>query len=182
MSADKTHWMGRMGRWLRLHMLRAVRENASPARTALGLALGAFIGIFPTFLIGTPLAFFVAGRLSLNRAAAVAGTIISVNPLTAPGLYWLSAWLGLKFRRPETEMVEVEGLFNMIREYGGAFLLGNAVVAASGAILLGGAMWLLVRRKGPKGMKSWLSKPKRYRPASADVPTNRTSAEVRQLP
>jgi uncharacterized protein (DUF2062 family) len=62
-----------------------VRENSTPARTGLGFALGAFIGIFPSFLLGTPLAFLIAGRLGWNRAAAAAGTFLT-NPLTAPML------------------------------------------------------------------------------------------------
>ena len=82
MSNDKTYWAGRLGRWGRLHLLRALRENASPARTALGLALGAFIGIVPSFMVGAPLSFFLAGRLGWNRAAAVAGSVVSMNPVT----------------------------------------------------------------------------------------------------
>ena len=79
----------RFARWVRLQLIRMVRENSTPAKTGLGFALGAFIGVFPSFLIGTPIAFFVAGRLGLNRAAAIGGTTL-MNPLTAPVLYSIS--------------------------------------------------------------------------------------------
>ena len=79
----------RVKRWLRTHVRSVLRENASPLRTSAGLALGAFIGILPSFLVGTPIAFFLAGRLTLNRAAAVVGTFFT-NPLTAPIFYSIS--------------------------------------------------------------------------------------------
>ena len=79
MSDDRTSGLTRFGRWLRLHLLRVIRENASPGRTALGFGLGAFIAIFPTLLFGTPLAFIVAAKLKLNRAAAVAGATGTVK-------------------------------------------------------------------------------------------------------
>ena len=86
MSNDKTHWAGRLGRWVRLHLLRALRENASPGRTALGFAIGAFIGVVPSFMVGGPLAFFLAGRLGWNRAAAMDGLINNLSEYALPYL------------------------------------------------------------------------------------------------
>lgn len=174
MSDDKTSGLGRLGRWLRLHLLRSVRENASPGRTSLGLALGVFIGIFPSFLIGTPLAFYVAGKLHLNRAAAIAGTIISMNPITAPFVYSFSAWLGFRMLNREVVEMQTIGLWNYLQQYAAPFLLGNTVVAATIAVVLGAAMFAWTRRGG--SVRSMVRKPKVYaqpRPASqpADVRT-----------
>lgn len=179
MSRDKRHWLGRMGRWFRLNLLRALRENASPGRTALGLALGAFIGIVPSFLIGAPLSFFLAGRLGLNRAAAVAGAVTSMNPLTAPFLYSLSAWLGFEITGRQMER-EVEGILNYLREYAGPFLLGNALVALGIAIILGLAMFVIVSRAGgSRGLRTIIIKPKRYRPRPQASRSTEGSAEIR---
>lgn len=175
MSDDRTSGLARLGRWLRLHMLRAIRENASPARTALGLGLGAFIGIFPSFLIGTPLSFFVAGKLRLNRAAAVAGATLSMNPVTAPFLYSLSAWLGFRILDRETVSIEAAGLWDYLQQYTGPFLLGNTLVAFTIAASLATGMFVWARRRG--GLRGIVRHTKRYRPArqspadSAEVPT-----------
>lgn len=72
-----------------------LRENSSPLGTSAGLALGAFIGILPSFLLGTPIAFFLAGRVGLNRAAAVIRTLFT-NPFAAPIFYSISTHLGLQ--------------------------------------------------------------------------------------
>ncbi|MEZ5367293.1 MAG: DUF2062 domain-containing protein [Bryobacterales bacterium] len=162
-SRDKTSRVARIGRWLRLHGLRSLRENSTPARTALGVALGAFIGIFPTFLVGAPLAFFVAGRFKLNRAAAVAGAVISMNPITAPILYPLSAWLGVELLDREHIEKGATGLLQSITEYGGAFLLGNTIVALTVALIFSAVIFVLVSRKG--GLRALVLKP-RYRPVA----------------
>ncbi len=182
MSRDKSHWMGRMGRWVRLNLLRALRENASPGRTALGLGLGAFIGIVPSFLIGAPLSFFLAGRLGLNRAAAVAGAVVSMNPLTAPFLYSLSAWLGFEITGRQMER-EVEGILNYLSEYAFPFLLGNALVALGFAVVLALLMFIFVSRAGgTRGMRTMMTRPKRYRPRPQPSQAAEASAEVRPLP
>ncbi len=159
--ATTTRWT-RLGRWVRLHLLRSLRENASPARTALGLGLGAFIGIFPTFLIGTPLAFFVAGRIGLNRAAAVAGTVLAMNPITGPFLYSLSAWLGFELLNREQIEREAQGLMGLWGDYMAPFLVGSAVVAFTVAVVLATAMFIFVRQRG--GLRTLLVKPKTHKP------------------
>ena len=166
MSLNKRHLIGRAGRWIRLHLLRAVRENSTPARTALGLGVGVFIGIFPSFLIGTPLAYLCAGRLGLNRAAAVAGTII-MNPVTAPFLYWWSAELGQELLQSELRQVEIQGFWGYLQHNAAAFFLGSALVALLFAGLLGLAGFLIVRRWGPHGLRAMLVKRRIYRSASS---------------
>jgi uncharacterized protein (DUF2062 family) len=162
MNRQENGRLTRLGRWVRLHLLRSVRENSTPMRTALGAALGAFVGIFPTILIGMPLAFFLAGRLGLNRAAALGGAAISMNPVTAPFLYSLSVWVGVEILGRDIE-AQASGLLQSFREYGAAFLLGNTVVALSVALLFAVLMFVAVSRKG--GLRPLLIKP-RYRPVA----------------
>jgi uncharacterized protein (DUF2062 family) len=126
----------RFRRWIRLQAVNVVRENSTPAQTGLGFALGIFIGVFPSFAVGTPLAFFFAGRLGWNRAAAMGGTFL-MNPFTAPVLYSASTWLGLKILGRELEAAPVSGLLNYLQHYGLAFLLGNTLFAIALATFFG---------------------------------------------
>ncbi len=128
MDGNQTTRGKRLAHWLRLRARRVVRENSTPARTGLGFALGSFIGVFPSFLIGSPLAFFLAGRFGWNRAAAVAGTFL-MNPVTAPVFYWISTWLGLEVLGREVETAQIGGLINQAPHFGLAFLVGNTLFA-----------------------------------------------------
>ena len=135
----------RLTHWLRLQVGRVVRENSTPARTGLGFALGAFIGVFPSFLIGSPLAFFLARRFGWNRAAAVAGTFL-MNPVTAPVFYWISTWLGLELLGRNIEMARIAGLVNHVPHLGLAFLVGNTLFALVLAGSLGTLVFLFVQK------------------------------------
>ena len=148
MNAAKQGWMSRFARKVRYYSMKAIRENASPSRTALGLGLGVFVGIFPSFLIGTPLSYFLAAKLGLNRAAAVGGSVLSLNPITAPFVYSMSAWLGLEILGREIEeAVQVEGLLNYLSLYAVPFLVGNTVIALTVATVMAGLVFLLISSK-----------------------------------
>jgi len=132
--------------WLKAKLLDGMREGTSPAKVSSGFALGLFIGIFPTLAIGSPLAFWAARRLGWNAGAALAGTLL-MNPLTAPPIYSLSLWLGAELLGQRLELSHVHGLLDYLRQAGGAFLLGNTIVALSSALLSGlGVHWFLLRR------------------------------------
>jgi hypothetical protein len=136
MARQKVSRWKRFGRWLRLQALRMIRENSTPARTGLGFALGTFIGVFPSFMVGTPLAFFLAGRFGWNRAAAMGGTFL-MNPLTAPVVYSTSTVIGLQVLGRDLDVAPVSGMLNYIRHFGMAFLVGNTIVAVLIASVLG---------------------------------------------
>lgn len=154
-NRGKASRLKRFSRWSRLQLIRMVRENSTPARTGLGFALGAFIGIFPSFLLGTPIAFLVAGRLGWNRAAAAAGTFLT-NPLTAPMFFSLSAWLGLEMMGHDLETAQVHGVMDHLRQFGLAFLLGNTVVALSFSALFGTSLFLVLKHYGHAGLRRML--------------------------
>jgi len=139
----------RLKKWCRVQLRRGLRENASPLRTSAGLALGAFIGIVPSFFVGSPLSFFLAGRLGLNRAAAVVGTLFT-NPLTAPFFYSISTQLGLQMLG--TQEGSTAGTApSMIRHYGAAFLVGNATFALAFALAAGLAAYVYFFFRGATG-------------------------------
>jgi len=136
MAKQKVSRWRRFGRWLRLQALRMIRENSTPARTGLGFGLGTFIGVFPSFMVGTPLAFFLAGRFGWNRAAAMGGTFL-MNPLTAPAVYSASTLVGLQVLGRDLDVAPVGGMLNYVQHFGIAFLVGNTIVAVLIATLLG---------------------------------------------
>ncbi len=126
-------------RWLALKCRAVFRENASPSRTAIGFAVGSFIGVFPSFLIGSPLAYFLASRFGLNKAAAVSGTFL-MNPFTAPVFYSISTWVGAGVMGEDYQLIKAEGVIEQLRHFGLAFIVGNtlfalAVAAVGGAVM-----------------------------------------------
>ena len=145
MDGDQTTRGKRLTCWLRLQVRRVVTENSTPARSGLGFALGSFIGVFPSFLIGSPLAFFLAGRFGWNRAAAVAGPFL-MNPVTAPIFYWISTWLGLEVLGREVEAAQIGGLISRMPHFGLAFLVGNTLLALVVAGALGTLTFFFVRK------------------------------------
>ena len=138
----------RLDRWVRLQYLGVLRETASPGRAGLGFGLGAFIGIFPTFGVGSLLAFYVARRLRWGRRAAVIGTLV-MNPLTAPFFYSLSACLGAWLLNRNVAIVGVRNLFASVQDLGLSLFLGSAIVAAVSAVLLGSAVYLWLKSGHP---------------------------------
>jgi uncharacterized protein (DUF2062 family) len=133
---------------VRLHLLIAARQKTTPLQTALGFALGCFIGIFPSAGVGTPLAVAFATRLELNIGAAFAGTFV-MNPLTAPFFYTLSSWVGFNLLRSEWQGgPRAEGWITFLSQFGPAFLLGITVLAVVMSLLTGLLIYLVVWRRG----------------------------------
>ncbi len=83
----------RLLRSVRYAYVRLVRINDSPQKIAWGLAVGVFLGVFPTFGLGTLVALALAIVFKFNRAAAILGSLI-MNPLTTPFFWTASSVLG----------------------------------------------------------------------------------------
>lgn len=135
-------WRERVRRWGRYIYLRLVRQNDEPEKVAKGMGLGVFIGIFPTFGVGTVLAILIASWAKWNRASSVLGTFI-MNPLFNPFFVSLSVITGNLFV-PATSRITAEmfrggklwhGFLHAIPTY----LLGNFLVSTFFAML---AYWL----------------------------------------
>jgi len=131
-------WRHRVRRWGRYIYLRLVRQNDAPDKVAKGVGLGVFIGIFPTFGVGTILAIFIASWAKWNRAAAVLGTFI-MNPLFNPFFMSLSVVIG-NFFVPEGSRISVEMFRNGKLWHGflhaiPTYLLGNFLVSTFFATL-----------------------------------------------
>jgi hypothetical protein len=129
-------------RWGRYIYLRLVRQNDEPERVAKGLGLGVFLGIFPTFGVGTIMAVLIATWAKWNRASAALGTFI-MNPFFNPFFMSLSVVVGNLLVPPRLR-ITVESFSNG-RLWSGFFhavpvyLLGNMLVSLFFAAL---AYWL----------------------------------------
>jgi uncharacterized protein (DUF2062 family) len=135
----------------KLLYVHVVRINASPHRVALGVAVGAWLGVFPTFGLAAPVAYVLAWIFRFNKAGALAGAAV-MNPLTSPLFWAASAMLGAAFTGMEWRLV-----YNQIREESYVWALsrttyvyfvGNLVIAtAVAALCYGGAYWAVRARQ-----------------------------------
>ena len=139
---------GRLYRIYRFAYLAFVRNNDSPERLGRGAGLGIFIGVVPTLYFGPLIAVGLAGPLGANRAAALAGMIVT-GPVMA--LIWtLCAVVGNALVSPERRigpaLIEQHDTAAILSNFLGTFLLGNVMVAAGLALVGYGLVWLLAPR------------------------------------
>ena len=138
----------RLYRIYRYAYLAFVRKNDSPERLGRGAGLGIFIGVVPTFYFGPIIAVAVAGPLGANRAAALAGMIVT-GPVMA--LIWtLCVVVGNALvspaRRIGQALIERHDTAAVLANFLGTFLLGNMIVAVSLAIVGYGLVWWMALR------------------------------------
>jgi uncharacterized protein (DUF2062 family) len=128
----------RVRRWFRYLYLRLVRVSGDPVHVALGFSLGVFLGVFPTFGIGIPLALGLATLFRWNRAAALLGSLV-MNPVTTPFFWSLSAAAGALLFGLDRETVLAfaagKGRGEIFSEMALVYLAGNVVVALATSAL-----------------------------------------------
>ena len=104
-------------------------SDNSPHKVAGGLALGVFLGLFPTFGIGGVAAVGIAHILRLNKAAALAGLAI-LNPLTYPIFYPLFYIVGMIVTGTNLDTT-IEGIKKLaVGEVAVVYIAGNIVVSS----------------------------------------------------
>src|SRR3989304_6921092 len=125
-------------RWLKLHYYKVVRIDDPPDRIARGVAIGVFMGIFPTFGLGIIVAIVFAYILKANRASAVLGSFI-MNPFTIPIFWTLSSAVGAVIFWEDRELVMASiknhQFLNGIGWAYVVFLVGNIIVSSTSAAL-----------------------------------------------
>jgi uncharacterized protein (DUF2062 family) len=109
----------RFRRIFRYIFLRLVRVGGDPVHIGLGFAVGVFLGIFPTFGVGTPLAL--------------------MNPFTTPLFWTLSGSLGAALFRADAnkvlQSVENGERMKSFSEAALIYLTGNTLIALAGAVV-----------------------------------------------
>lgn len=119
-------------RTFRYIYLRLIRVGGDPVHVALGFSLGVFLGVFPTFGLGIPLALLLASLFRWNRVAATLGSLV-MNPLTTPFFWTLSGTVGAALFQADAKKV-LAGARNGERLHSltasaGIYLAGNLVVS-----------------------------------------------------
>ncbi|HBO84503.1 MAG TPA: DUF2062 domain-containing protein [Deltaproteobacteria bacterium] len=134
----------RIKRWIKLHYYKIVRIDDPPDKIARGVAIGVFMGIFPTFGLGILFAIVAAYILKANKASAVLGSFI-MNPLTTPIFWALSSTVGAAiFWEDRTIMQNIQN-HHFLNGLGWAslvFLVGNLIVSTA----FSAASYFLTRR------------------------------------
>lgn len=131
--------MPQIGRYflkLKADTKRLLRFRAEPSQVALGVAVGVFIGVFPTLGTGVLLTAALGALIRFNvPAALLAGTLSVAPPL---GTFWivLSAYVG--GIRPEVLQRihgSIKGLFQLGVEVLLHFLWGCLVVSIAASLM-----------------------------------------------
>lgn len=148
----------RFRRVFRYIFLRLVRVGGDPVHIGLGFAVGVFLGIFPTFGVGTPLALLIASLLRWNRVSAVLGSLV-MNPFTTPLFWTLSGSLGAALFRADAnkvlQSVENGERMKSFSEAALIYLTGNTLIALAGAVVSYFVSRKLVMAYREKRRKLW---------------------------
>jgi uncharacterized protein (DUF2062 family) len=118
--------------------------RSSPHQLALGMAIGIFIGIFPTFGFGGFAVLGLSPLFKYNVPAALVGGSILANPFLAPVWIFLSCWVvGIDFAAIKSSEQTLSMLAKHYRGVMGWYLLGNTVVSTVIALLSYGLTYVL---------------------------------------
>lgn len=130
--------------------------NSTPDKIALGFAIGAFVGIFPTFGIGAVFTVPLCYVTRANYVAAFLGSLIIMNPLTTPMFWALSAGLGALIFPSDVRVVieswKNNSVLDNIKTVSLVYVTGNliisTVVAAASFFVV---RWIVARKLKTRG-------------------------------
>ena len=118
----------------KLNLLKIHNARGSAHEIALGAAIGAFWGVFPTFGLSTVLSLLLYKLLRFNLIVALAATFIS-NPITSPFLLMISFKVGTLFIKTNIKF-EFENWHKNIPQLGYVILIGSTIVSSLTAIIV----------------------------------------------
>ncbi len=137
--------------WIRLRnwIRKLFHLRSTPHQIALGFAIGAFIGIFPTFGLGFLVISAIAVFIKFNVPAAFIGTAIA-NPFLGPLWIFLSYKIGSYFKpffHSDANIAAASGTMSKIFHAGLDYLVGNTLLSgflalASYFIVLRMVIWI----------------------------------------
>ena len=127
-------------------LVRDLRTEASgPAREAVAVGVGVFIGALPVYGLHLFLCLAAGSLLRLNRLKLYVAANIS-NPLVAPLLILSEIQAGALARRGELQSLTLAAVRQMDPgTFGGDLFLGSVIVGGLLGLTLGGATYLLTR-------------------------------------
>jgi len=121
-------------RKIKISFLKIYYARGSSYEIALGAAIGAFWGVFPTFGLSTPLVIIMYRFMKFNLIAAFSGAFIS-NPLTSPFWLFFSYKIGALFIHSEVTF-DLSHWTENLRELGLTMLVGSLLLSSITAIII----------------------------------------------
>jgi len=114
--------------------------RASKHEIALGIAIGVFVGVFPTFGAGALLLALLAPFFKFNITAAIIGTFVA-NPLTS--LFWISlscSVVGIDYSTVKNSIelirhLELAKFLGSVSVAVGLYFIGNVIVSTASGLL-----------------------------------------------
>jgi uncharacterized protein (DUF2062 family) len=120
--------------------------RGSAHEIALGAAIGAFWGVFPTLGLSTILSLLLYKVFRFNLVAAISGAFIS-NPLTSPFLLMISYKVGAYFIKSNIKF-EYDHWYKTLPQIGYALIVGSTVVSSfTGLIIYFSAKYAIEHRR-----------------------------------
>jgi uncharacterized protein (DUF2062 family) len=121
-------------RKVRINLLKIYYARGSAHEIALGAAIGAFWGVFPTFGLSTILSVLLYKIFRFNLLVAISAAFIS-NPLTSPFLLWISFKVGTYFITTDIQF-EYDLWYQNLSQIGYVMLIGSTLVSFFTALLV----------------------------------------------
>lgn len=133
----------------RINFLRVYHARGSAHEIALGAAIGAFWGVFPTFGLSTILSLLLYKFIRFNLVAAISAAFIS-NPITSPFLLMISYKVGSYFIKTDFQF-DYDNWYKDLPKIGVVLLTGSAVVSfATGIVVYYLTRYMIERRRNKK--------------------------------
>lgn len=153
MRPTKRNFFINILRKVRINFLKIYYARGSAHEIALGAAIGAFWGVFPTFGLSTVLSLLMYKFLRFNLLAAISGAFIS-NPLTSPFLLLISYKVGSYFIKSNIQL-DYSNWYKNMPEVGYILLIGATVVSFIAGIIVYYAIKYLVQKRTNPSQKSF---------------------------
>ena len=134
MKSKKSNFIIHILRRLKINFLKIYYARGSIHEIALGAAIGAFWGVFPTFGLSTILSILLYKIFRFNLPVAISAAFIS-NPLTSPFLLLISYKVGVLFISTDIKF-KLETWQENISKIGYVMFIGSTIVSTITALLV----------------------------------------------
>ena len=119
---------------VKINALKIYHARGSAHEIALGAAIGAFWGVFPTFGLSTVLSVLLYKIFRFNLLVAISAAFIS-NPLTSPFILVLSYKVGTYFIDTNIKF-DPENWYQNFSKLGYIMLIGSTIVSTVTAVMM----------------------------------------------
>lgn len=128
MKSDKNkNFIQNIFRKVKINFLKVYHARGSTHEIALGAAIGAFWGVFPTFGLSSILSILLYKLFRFNLVVAISAAFIS-NPVTSPFFLMLSYKVGTFFITSNVKF-EIKNWIESISQIGYILIIGATIVS-----------------------------------------------------